>query len=240
MSSFSISKNLLKLSSGTEKGKQKKTRNNLLGIQKGPEMACRTALRSALLIEAWRPVHFARSSAPASFRTRGFSSPRLSRHFRTRDIHFARRTHLNRAHNENSSDLSEDDQGPPQEAILKAISEVSKTEGRVGQTTNVVIGGTVADDSTNEWVDLDQKVNSYPTVRGFTAIGTGGDDFVQAMVVAVESVIQQPVPEFYEKQGAALTSDHDGKLIMVYAVATEKYLIGSSKLLKRSEKVIRG
>lgn len=40
-----------------------------------------------------------------------------------------------------------------------------------------------------------KQVNSYPTVRGFTAIGTGGDDFVQAMVVAVESVIQQPVPE---------------------------------------------
>ena len=32
-------------------------------------------------------------------------------------------------------------------------------------------------------------------MRGFTAIGTGGDDFVQAMVVAVESVIQQPIPE---------------------------------------------
>lgn len=37
-------------------------------------------------------------------------------------------------------------------------SEVSKTEGRVGQTTNVVIGGTVTDDSTNEWLTLDQKV----------------------------------------------------------------------------------
>lgn len=41
---------------------------------------------------------------------------------------------------------------------LVTFSEVSKTEGRVGQTTNVVIGGTVADDSTNEWVALDQKV----------------------------------------------------------------------------------
>lgn len=39
------------------------------------------------------------------------------------------------------------------------------------------------------------QVNSYPGVRGFTAIGTGGDDFVQSMVVAVESVIQQPIPE---------------------------------------------
>lgn len=38
------------------------------------------------------------------------------------------------------------------------LSEVSKAEGRVGQTTNVVIGGTVTDDSTNEWLALDQKV----------------------------------------------------------------------------------
>lgn len=40
-----------------------------------------------------------------------------------------------------------------------------------------------------------KQVNSYPTVRGFTAIGTGGDDFVQSMVVAVESVLQQTIPE---------------------------------------------
>lgn len=38
-------------------------------------------------------------------------------------------------------------------------SEVSKTEGRVGQTTNMVIGGTVTDDSTDEWLTLDQKVD---------------------------------------------------------------------------------
>jgi hypothetical protein len=48
-----------------------------------------------------------------------------------------------------------------------------------------------------EVVSLTCQVNSYPTVRGFTAIGTGGDDFVQAMVIAVESVIQQPIPEVY-------------------------------------------
>lgn len=41
------------------------------------------------------------------------------------------------------------------------LSEVSKAEGRVGQTTNVVIGGTVTDDSTNEWLSLDQKVELY-------------------------------------------------------------------------------
>jgi hypothetical protein len=39
------------------------------------------------------------------------------------------------------------------------------------------------------------QVNVYPMVRGFTAIGIGGDDFVQAMVGAVESVIETQIPE---------------------------------------------
>ncbi|KAI7750995.1 hypothetical protein M8C21_004198 [Ambrosia artemisiifolia] len=104
---------------------------------------------------------------------------------------------------ENLSTTNEDielELEPPQEAVLKVISEVSKTEGRVGQTTNMVLGGTVTDDSTDEWLTLDQKVNTYPTVRGFTAIGTGGDDFVQAMVIAVESVVQHPIPQGHVKQ----------------------------------------
>lgn len=41
---------------------------------------------------------------------------------------------------------------------LSYVSEVSKAEGRIGQTTNVVIGGTVTDDSSNEWLALDKKV----------------------------------------------------------------------------------
>ncbi|KAA8528969.1 hypothetical protein F0562_033543 [Nyssa sinensis] len=77
----------------------------------------------------------------------------------------------------------------------RPFQKCQRQQGWVGQTTNVVIGGTVTDDSTNECLALDQKVNSYPTVGGLTAIGTGGDDFVQAMVVAVESVLQQPIPE---------------------------------------------
>lgn len=50
------------------------------------------------------------------------------------------------------------------------FSEVSRAEGRVGQTTNVVIGGTVADDSSNEWLALDQKVTVIwfsPTLGSF-------------------------------------------------------------------------
>ncbi|GMI87679.1 hypothetical protein like AT1G27385 [Hibiscus trionum] len=171
-------------------------------------MASMTALHSISVTAPWRPLqingYFFRSVK--TLRCFGMSAAkRRSCVVRARDVHFWKRTpKLNCSNNETSSSSSseEDDleQGPPQEAVLKAISEVSKTEGRVGETRNVVIGGTVADDSTNEWLALDQKVNSYPTVRGFTAIGTGGDDFVQSMVVAVESVIQQPIPEGRVKQ----------------------------------------
>lgn len=86
-------------------------------------------------------------------------------------------------------------QSPPQEAVLKAISEVSKAEGRVAQTTNMVLGGTVTESSESEWNVIDQKVNVYPMVREFTAIGIGGDEFVKAMVEAVESIVESPVPE---------------------------------------------
>jgi len=41
---------------------------------------------------------------------------------------------------------------------------------------------------------IDVQVNTYPSFRGFTAIGTGGDDFVDSMVVAVESVLEMRVP----------------------------------------------
>jgi len=79
--------------------------------------------------------------------------------------------------------------------LLFPKTEIASSTGRVAQTTNVVMGGTVTDDATDEWLVLDKKVNTYPTVRGFTAIGTGGDDFVQSMVVAVESVIEESIPK---------------------------------------------
>lgn len=89
-------------------------------------MACRSALRSVVLTEAWRPVHLNPTSVCASFRTRGSPATRVSGKFRTvraRDFHFAKRARLNCSHNENpSSSSSQDEQGPPQEAVLKAIS----------------------------------------------------------------------------------------------------------------------
>ncbi|KAG6791330.1 hypothetical protein POTOM_000447 [Populus tomentosa] len=183
-------------------------------------MACTSVLRSVLTTEPWMiPLHQNRTIiyySLSSRKTVGVSTSKTPSIRSPEFHHFGRPrpTHANCfcSYNNNNNNEDDQDQDPPQEAVLKAISayghvlietsvddtEVSRTEGRVGQTTNVVIGGTVADDSTNEWLALDKKVNSYPTVRGFTAIGTGGDDFVQAMVIAVESVIQQPIPEFFQ------------------------------------------
>ncbi|PKI42273.1 uncharacterized protein LOC116201296 [Punica granatum] len=180
-------------------------------------MACRTVLRGVFLTEPWRPLRsnlsccsslsYPRNAALCSARRMSceYTGPADTMYFGsawTQQQQQQLSCSGNDAASPSSSDPSEDDQeqNPPQEAVLKAISEVSKTQGRVGQTTNVVIGGTVTDDSSNEWLALDKKVNTYPTVRGFTAIGTGGDDFVQAMVVAVESVIQQPIPKGRVKQ----------------------------------------
>lgn len=93
-----------------------------------------------------------------------------------------------------SSEEGEEEGPPPQEAVLKAISEVSKVDGRFAKTTNLVIGGTESPYG-EDWLSLDKKVNRYPSLRGFTAIGTGGDDFVHSMVVAVESVLLTSIPE---------------------------------------------
>ncbi|WZZ04042.1 uncharacterized protein LOC103829066 isoform X1 [Brassica rapa] len=172
-------------------------------------MACKTILRSVFLSESRRTSAASRCfffpPSPASVPVHGlFPAPnRLS--FSGFASVPDRLPRLSCTNNDQS------EQGPPQEAVLKAISEVSKTDGRVGKTTNVIIGGTVADDSSKDWLELDQKVNTYPTERGFTAIGTGGDDFVHAMVVAVESVIDRQIPEDCVKQ----TLSSKGKYVSV-------------------------
>jgi hypothetical protein len=37
-------------------------------------------------------------------------------------------------------------------------TEIASSKERVAQTTNVVMGGTVTDDATDEWLVLDKKV----------------------------------------------------------------------------------
>lgn len=64
--------------------------------------------------------------------------------------------------------------------------EVAKRQGRVSNTTNVILG---TDNTEDAWRQIDKKVNEYPCQRYFTAIGTGGVDFSQSMVKVVESVV---------------------------------------------------
>ncbi|CAI5473643.1 unnamed protein product [Closterium sp. Yama58-4] len=83
---------------------------------------------------------------------------------------------------------------PPQDVLLKAVSEVSRMAGRQARTTNMVMGGT-ASEYGDDWLELDKKVNTYPSLRDFTAIGSGGEDFAVAMVQAVQSVLPKDVAE---------------------------------------------
>uniref|UniRef100_A0A0D9W440 Uncharacterized protein n=1 Tax=Leersia perrieri TaxID=77586 RepID=A0A0D9W440_9ORYZ len=138
-------------------------------------MACRALALRSLLVPDPLLSHLRRGAAPAPARA----------------LRRRRGAHLRCCSGGGGGDPGQ----PPQEAVLEAISKVARSKGRVALTTNMVLGGTVTDDASDEWLVLDQKVNSYPTDRGFTAIGTGGDDFVQSMVVAVESVLQEPVPK---------------------------------------------
>jgi hypothetical protein len=50
--------------------------------------------------------------------------------------------------------------------------EIARSKGRVALTTNVVMGGTVMDDASDEWLALDQKVclvvELYPSALQLT------------------------------------------------------------------------
>jgi hypothetical protein len=50
--------------------------------------------------------------------------------------------------------------------------EVARSKGRVALTTNMVMGGTVTDDESDEWLVLDQKVCQCLTSH-YSSIGTG-------------------------------------------------------------------
>lgn len=48
-------------------------------------------------------------------------------------------------------------------------------------------------ESEEEWLQLDEKVNEYPTSRTFKAIGSGGQEFAELMVTAVEKATTRAV-----------------------------------------------
>ncbi|PNH04281.1 hypothetical protein TSOC_009575 [Tetrabaena socialis] len=49
-------------------------------------------------------------------------------------------------------------------------------------------------DWTEDWKRVDAKVNTYPDTRLFTAVGSGGEEFRDAMVACVEAVIGARAP----------------------------------------------
>lgn len=75
---------------------------------------------------------------------------------------------------------------PPAQALIHTLSGVHKSSGRASSAVNVILG---ADNSEEAWRCIDQKVNSYPSLREFTAIGSGGSSFRQSMVSAVQAVV---------------------------------------------------
>ncbi|KAL8208224.1 hypothetical protein R6Q57_007636 [Mikania cordata] len=168
-------------------------------------MGSMAVFRPVILTDPWRfSPNFTSVSFPSvSPNSQNSSTCGCRIAIRVRDFSFRRQDHiqLNCYHQENkSSSSTENEHEPPQEAILKVISEISKVEGRIGRTTTMILGGTSTNDSTYDRLSLTKMVNIYPAARGFTAIGSGGDDFVQAMVVAVESVVQHPIPQGKVKQ----------------------------------------
>eukprot|EP00250_Pteridium_aquilinum_P006333 c16274_g1_i1 orf=295-876(+) len=126
---------------------------------------------------------------------------------------------------------------PPQDTVLEALSEAAKAEGRIAQTTNIVMGGTVSGSSDEEWKALNEKVNSYPTTVNFTAIGSGGDDFVQAMVEAVESVLQYPIPEDEVKRSMSSKGKYVSVRIGPVAVDCSDQVQAVYRAMKRDDRM---
>nr|BAJ99664.1 predicted protein [Hordeum vulgare subsp. vulgare] len=188
-------------------------------------MACRAlALRSLLLPE---PLHHLSLRAAASAPAAQF--PCCGRR---------RRRNLRCCSSPSSSGSGSGEQGqPPQEAVLEAISKVAKSKGRVALTTNMVIGGTVTDDSSDEWLVLDQKVNTYPTDRGFTAIGTGGEDFVHSMVDAVESVLQESIPKGQVSQKISSTGKYVSVKIGPIRVVSSEQVQAVYRAMRRDNRM---
>ncbi|KAG9139571.1 hypothetical protein Leryth_016346 [Lithospermum erythrorhizon] len=115
----------------------------------------------------------------------------------TQHLLYCSNDHNNNTKHALSSSNVESDQ-TPQDAFRNLISEFQMTQQeRVGQTANEIKRGKVIidDDPIKEWLRLDKRVNTYPSVRRFTAIGLGGEDFVNAMIAAAESVLEKPIPQ---------------------------------------------
>lgn len=91
-------------------------------------MVCRSVLRCVFSTEPYRALHQNHALFSLPSMTLGFSSQasfgyRNNGNIRARKFHFTRQTQLCCLRNDNQSSAEdEQEQGPPQEAVLKAIS----------------------------------------------------------------------------------------------------------------------
>ncbi|KAG2452480.1 hypothetical protein HYH02_002719 [Chlamydomonas schloesseri] len=70
----------------------------------------------------------------------------------------------------------------------------SGSEGGAASSTGSAASATSSQDWVEDWRRSDAKVNKYPDMREFTAVGSGGEDFKAAMVKCVEDVVGGPAP----------------------------------------------
>ena len=75
------------------------------------------------------------------------------------------------------------------DALIAGLSGVAaNAPGRAPGQGATVLGGQGQTDE-DKWNELDAKVNEYPMLRSFKAIGTGGDAFAAAMAVAAAGAL---------------------------------------------------
>ena len=80
------------------------------------------------------------------------------------------------------------------DALIAGLSGVAaNAPGRAPGQGATVLGGQGQTDE-DKWNELDAKVNEYPMLRSFKAIGTGGDAFASAMARKAEGTAASNTP----------------------------------------------
>ncbi|KXZ55980.1 hypothetical protein GPECTOR_2g1532 [Gonium pectorale] len=83
-------------------------------------------------------------------------------------------------------------QAPPSGPTMNGRDKAEVLRDTNAEVASKLGGG--PDDMWADWKRVDAKVNTYPCERLFTAVGSGGEDFRDAMVRCVEEVVGAPVP----------------------------------------------
>ena len=97
--------------------------------------------------------------------------------------------------------------------------------------------GADADDE-SDWRELDAKVNTYPYVREFKCIGSGGEEFVTAMLSAARSVA--PSTEVLRREEVIVRPSRNGTYVSVtvyVTVASFEQVKATYELMRADERL---